>query len=174
MIVVCDNTDMAQLFFEKLSGETQEEVLEAEAGEEREDEAAGSKKKTKVRKIRRFNAAGLPFPELANTEERTVTLRIDSKLLAEAEAGEGSSKQQEAEKLRQLIACVGQPGTVGEHIRCVVSVQMLTEGWDANNVTQTLGLRAFGSQLLCGQVVGRGLRRISYDIDPVTKMLRPE
>ena len=172
MIVVCDNTDMAQVFFEKLSGETQEEVTETDG--DGDGETGESKKKTKVRKIRRFNSVGLPFPELANTEERTVTLRIDSKLLAEAEASEGSSKLQEAEKLRQLIACVGQPGTVGEHIRCVVSVQMLTEGWDANNVTQILGLRAFGSQLLCEQVVGRGLRRISYDVDPVTQMLRPE
>lgn len=174
IIVVCDNTDMAQVFFEKLSGETQEEMTEIEGDDETEVEATESKKKTKVRKIRRFNTAGLPFPELANSKERTVTLRIDSKLLAEAEAGEGNTKQQEAEKLRQIIASVGQPGTVGEHIRCVVSVQMLTEGWDANNVTQILGLRAFGSQLLCEQVVGRGLRRISYDIAPVTKMLRPE
>ncbi len=79
MIVVCDNTDMAQVFFEKLSGETQEEVSRAKATDETEAEAEGSKKKAKVRKIRRFNSAGLPFPELANTEERTVTLRIDSK-----------------------------------------------------------------------------------------------
>lgn len=168
MIVVCDNTDMAQLFFEKLSGETQEEVSDLENDEEE------SGKKAKVRKIRRFSSAGLPFPELANSEERTVTLRIDSKLLAEAESSENGSKQQEAEKLRRIVATVGQPGQPGEHIRCVVSVQMLTEGWDANNVTQILGLRAFGSQLLCEQVVGRGLRRVSYDVNPATGMLGAE
>src|SRR5262249_35364523 len=56
----------------------------------------------------------------------------------------------------------GKPGKLGEHIRCVVSVSMLTEGWDANTVTHILGVRAFGSQLLCEQVVGRGLRRTSY------------
>ena len=114
------------------------------------------------------------FPDLGNTASRAVTIRIDSKLLAEAESGESGSKLKEAERLRQIIATVGQKGTAGEDIRCVVSVQMLTEGWDANNVTQILGLRAFGSQLLCEQVVGRGLRRISYDVDPVTEMLRAE
>ena len=53
----------------------------------------------------------------------------------------------------------------GKDIRCVVSVAMLTEGWDANNVTQIFGLRAFSSQLLCEQVVGRGLRRMNYTLD---------
>ena len=56
---------------------------------------------------------------------------------------------------------VGKPGKLGEHVRCVVSVSMLTEGWDANTVTHVLGVRAFGTQLLCEQVVGRGLRRRS-------------
>ena len=63
---------------------------------------------------------------------------------------------------------VGRPGKLGADIRCVVSVSMLTEGWDANTVTHILGVRAFGTQLLCEQVVGRGLRRISYEIDPAT------
>ena len=44
-----------------------------------------------------------------------------------------------------------------------MSVQLLSEGWDARNVTQILGLRTFSSRLLCEQVVGRGLRRSSYD-----------
>ena len=57
---------------------------------------------------------------------------------------------------------VGKPGKLGEHVRCVVSVSMLTEGWDANTVTHILGVRAFGTQLLCEQVVGRALRRMSY------------
>jgi type III restriction enzyme len=168
IIVVCDNTDMAQVFFEKISGETIEEISEED------DDGTVT-----TRKERRYNPAGVPFPDLANTAGRTVTLRIDSKLLAEAEVGTATgSKLKEAERLRELIANVGKPGTPGEHIRCVVSVQMLTEGWDANNVTQILGLRAFGSQLLCEQVVGRGLRRISYDasIDEKTgeERLKPE
>ena len=57
---------------------------------------------------------------------------------------------------------VGKAGKLGEHVKCVVSVSMLTEGWDANTVTHVLGVRAFGTQLLCEQVVGRALRRMSY------------
>ena len=64
--------------------------------------------------------------------------------------------------LREVMNTVGKPGKLGEGIRCVVSVSMLSEGWDANTVTHILGVRAFGTQLLCEQVVGRGLRRISY------------
>jgi type III restriction enzyme len=58
---------------------------------------------------------------------------------------------------------VGKPGRLGEHVKCVVSVSMLTEGWDATTVTHVLGVRAFGTQLLCEQVVGRGLRRMNYE-----------
>ena len=64
--------------------------------------------------------------------------------------------------LREVMNTVGKPGKLGEHVKCVVSVSMLTEGWDANTVTHILGVRAFGTQLLCEQVVGRGLRRMSY------------
>jgi len=64
--------------------------------------------------------------------------------------------------LREVMNTVGKRGKLGEHVRCVVSVSMLTEGWDANTVTHILGIRRFGSQLLCEQVVGRGLRRRSY------------
>jgi type III restriction enzyme len=65
--------------------------------------------------------------------------------------------------LREVMNTIGRPGRLGEHVRCVVSVSMLTEGWDANTVTHILGIRAFGTQLLCEQVVGRGLRRMSYE-----------
>ncbi len=64
--------------------------------------------------------------------------------------------------LREVMNTVGKQGRLGEHVKCVVSVSMLTEGWDANTVTHILGVRAFGTQLLCEQVVGRGLRRRSY------------
>lgn len=67
--------------------------------------------------------------------------------------------------LREVMNTVGKPGKLGEQVRCVVSVGMLTEGWDANTVTHILGVRAFGSQLLCEQVVGRGLRRRSYALN---------
>ena len=68
--------------------------------------------------------------------------------------------------LREVMNTVGKPGKLGENIKCVVSVSMLTEGWDANTVTHILGVRAFGTQLLCEQVVGRGLRRMSYAVNP--------
>jgi type III restriction enzyme len=64
--------------------------------------------------------------------------------------------------LREVMNTVGKAGKLGEHVRCVISVSMLTEGWDANTVTHVLGVRAFGTQLLCEQVVGRALRRMSY------------
>ena len=71
----------------------------------------------------------------------------------------------DATLLREVMNTVGKVGKLGEQIRCVVSVLMLTEGWDANTVTHILGVRAFGTQLLCEQVVGRGLRRQSYDLN---------
>ena len=67
--------------------------------------------------------------------------------------------------MREVMNTVGKVGKLGEPVRCVVSVSMLTEGWDANTVTHILGVRAFGTQLLCEQVVGRGLRRRSYEPD---------
>ena len=67
--------------------------------------------------------------------------------------------------LREVMNTVGKRGRLGEQVRCVVSVSMLTEGWDANNVTHILGLRAFGTKLICEQVIGRALRRLSYDVD---------
>lgn len=65
--------------------------------------------------------------------------------------------------LREVMNTIGKKGKLGEQVRCVVSVSMLTEGWDVNTVTHILGVRAFGTQLLCEQVVGRGLRRQSYE-----------
>jgi len=77
--------------------------------------------------------------------------------------GQGSAEKiTDAEILREVVNTVGQQGKLGSHIRCVVSVSMLTEGWDANTVTHIMGLRAFGSQLLCEQVAGRALRRMNY------------
>jgi type III restriction enzyme len=95
--------------------------------------------------------------------------------MREAESeGPAKNRKAVAEELRKVIATVGKPGEPGQYVRCVVSVGMLTEGWDANNVTQVLGIRAFGSQLLCEQVVGRGLRRLSYEPDPKTGLLTEE
>ncbi|MBQ3695292.1 MAG: DEAD/DEAH box helicase family protein [Synergistaceae bacterium] len=93
-------------------------------------------------------------------------LRIDSKVL-------DGMNTEEAARLRDAIDNVGKEGTNGEQIRNVISVGMLSEGWDARTVTHIMGLRAFTSQLLCEQVVGRGLRRTSYDVNDAG-MFSPE
>jgi len=80
-------------------------------------------------------------------------------------AGRNAEDIDDAQIMREVMNTVGKSGKLGEPVRCVVSVSMLTEGWDANTVTHILGVRAFGTQLLCEQVVGRGLRRRSYEPD---------
>ena len=112
----------------------------------------------------------IQIPELCDGEK---TLQIDSKILQKAESFtekvdiEGKTKLSQSDKmelLRQKVDSVGKPGQPGEQLQNIISVGMLSEGWDAKNVTHIMGLRAFTSQLLCEQVVGRGLRRISYDV----------
>jgi type III restriction enzyme len=80
----------------------------------------------------------------------------------DARSGDNITDQ---ELLREVMNTVGKPAQLGGAIRCVVSVSMLTEGWDANTVTHVLGIRAFGTQLLCEQVIGRALRRQSYELN---------
>ncbi|MBV5311137.1 BPTD_3080 family restriction endonuclease [Chromatium okenii] len=80
--------------------------------------------------------------------------------------GRSTEKLTTEDLLREVMNTVGKRGKLGENIKCVVSVSMLTEGWDCRNVTHIMGIRAFGTQLLCEQVIGRGLRRMSYDAEP--------
>ena len=179
LIVVCDNTDIAKLFYERISGEMEIEAVTPEEVEEvlgPEAVARSRKHKTKKPKKRVVFGKGDIFPEyLSNTATAKHTVRIDTKLLDEANSGTATgSKQNAAEELRRVVSTVGKPGEPGEFVRCVVAVSMLNEGWDAQNVTNILGIRAFGSQLLCEQVVGRGLRRMDYDPDPKTGMLTEE
>lgn len=93
---------------------------------------------------------------------------------AHREGAEAAKTISPEEILREVMNTVGRKGRLGERIRCVVSVSMLTEGWDANTVTHILGLRAFGSKLICEQVIGRALRRLSYDTDPETGLFGVE
>ncbi len=182
LIIGCDNTDIAEIVYRKISGESEEEVVtEAEAAEvlengEAEEVTRGKGRSAARKKTRTVYGRGEVFPEyFSNGPGLKRTIRIDTKLLAEAESEDPNKKKQEAaEELRRVVSTVGKKGEPGEHVRCVVSVAMLTEGWDANNVTQVLGLRAFGSQLLCEQVVGRGLRRMDYVPDPATGLLTEE
>lgn len=142
-----------------------------------------------------FDQGKIRIRELCAPEK---TLHIDSKVLEKAEAQDEATplfaggpssddedqdddkpiktltKQAQAEQLRRMVDTVGQPGKPGAAIQNVISVGMLSEGWDAKTVTHIMGLRAFSSQLLCEQVVGRGLRRTSYDINPKTGLFEPE
>ncbi|WP_303997786.1 BPTD_3080 family restriction endonuclease [Megamonas hypermegale] len=130
-----------------------------------------------------FDHGRIPVPELCNPE---YTLHIDSKTMEQAEqnniivnysdinSDKKLTQNEIAAILREKVDTVGQKGKLGEQIRNVISVGMLSEGWDAKTVTHILGLRAFSSQLLCEQVVGRGLRRTSYDLEENSDMFTPE
>jgi len=136
-----------------------------------------------------FNSGDAYWPEL---QAHARNLRVDSKVLEKAELGEKVSGQADYGKhlqaiveaaglpkdretrllkldkedlLREIVDTVGKAGQAGQGLQTVISVAMLSEGWDAKNVTHIMGLRAFTSQLLCEQVIGRGLRRVSYDRD---------
>ena len=176
LIVVCNNTATSKLLYDYLAGFERE----------RED---GTKevRNGRLESFRNYDEHGNRLP-------RPRTLLIDSEQIESGEtldkAFREAAKEQierfrreivhrtgsreEAEAivadegalLREAMNTVGKKGRLGEDLRCVVSVSMLTEGWDANTVTHILGVRAFGTQLLCEQVVGRALRRQSYAMDP--------
>ena len=172
-IVVCNNTATSKLVYEYVAGFHRS----AENG-------ADNFHNGRLGLFRNFDASGKPLP-------RPRTLLIDSRQLESGEALDGNFRaaaadeierfrreivvrtgdRQQAEKLsdqdllREVMNTVGKAGRLGGGIRCVVSVAMLTEGWDANTVTHVLGLRAFGTQLLCEQVIGRSLRRQSYALN---------
>ena len=172
-IIVCNNTSTSKLVYDYVSGFYR----------------VGEDGKTPVHHSGRLELFR-NYDESGNRHARPRTLLIDSEQLESGEAldkdfremagdeierfrremiergdVEKSRKITDADLLREVMNTVGKEGKLGEPIRCVVSVSMLTEGWDANTVTHILGVRAFGTQLLCEQVVGRGLRRQSYDLD---------
>lgn len=112
---------------------------------------------------------------MAESQEEPVTVvSDDADLEQEPENGKKLTKKELAESLRQCVDTVGKVGKPGEQVQNVISVGMLSEGWDAKTVTQIMGLRAFSSQLLCEQVVGRGLRRTSYEVNSETGLFEPE
>ncbi|PIP65524.1 type III restriction endonuclease subunit R [Candidatus Peregrinibacteria bacterium CG22_combo_CG10-13_8_21_14_all_49_11] len=109
--------------------------------------------------------------ELGDTSKLLV---IHQDALNKLESEEGASKDDAIQGERERFNSVGKIGKPGEDVQCVIGVNMLSEGWDARTVTHILGVRAFTSQLLCEQVIGRGLRRQSYDVNPETGMLEAE
>lgn len=178
MIVVCNNTAVSELIYRWIAGY--------------EVETATGRIKIEKGNLEIFrNENGVQFLDRPNT------LLIDS---AQLESGEkindefkkifikeiedfhkeyrhrfpGRSEPSDEELLREVMNTVGKPGKLGENIKCVVSVSMLTEGWDVNTVTHILGIRAFSTQLLCEQVVGRALRRVDYSVDEKTGLMTSE
>jgi len=168
-IVVCNTTTTSRLVYEWISGWRRPN----------EDGDQVTEHHGHLPLFRNYDAYGEPLA-------KPNTLLIDSRQIesgaldknfrkiaaAEIETFRRERKQRgdhsqitDSELLREVMNTVGKKGRLGEHIRCVVSVSMLTEGWDANTVTHILGVRAFGTQLLCEQVVGRGLRRLSYALN---------
>jgi type III restriction enzyme len=172
-IVVCNNTSTSKLVYDYISGFQREN-----------EDGSTTLVNGRLALFRNFDEHG-------NAIARPRTLLIDSEQLESGDALDGNFRTmaadeierfrreiiertgdvRQAEKLtdqdllREVMNTVGNLGRLGDSIRCVVSVSMLTEGWDARTVTHVLGVRAFGTQLLCEQVIGRALRRQSYDLN---------
>ncbi len=174
-IVVCNNTATSKLVYDYISG------FHRTLPDESTQLIQG-----RLPLFSNFDDHGNPYP-------RARTLLIDSQQLESGDALDSNFRKMasaeieqfrkdiinrtggqtttdditDQELLREVMNTVGKPDKLGGSIRCVVSVAMLTEGWDANTVTHVLGVRAFGTQLLCEQVIGRALRRQSYELNEV-------
>jgi len=172
-IIVCNNTATSKLVYDFISGFQREN-----------EDGSTSLEQGRLALFRNFDEHGNPLA-------RPRTLLIDSEQLESGQALDkhfraaasdeierfrseivkrtGDRRQAEnltdQDLLREVMNTVGKAGRLGGDTRCVVSVSMLTEGWDASTVTHVLGVRAFGTQLLCEQVIGRALRRQSYDLN---------
>jgi type III restriction enzyme len=173
-IIVCQNTAISKLVYDFISGFHRKNA-----------DGTTTPENGRLPLFRNFDdTTGNPLP-------RPNTLLIDSEQLEAGDALDDNFRSMAADEidrfrreirersgdvragdnitdqelLREVMNTVGKPGQLGGGIRCVVSVSMLTEGWDANTVTHVLGIRAFGTQLLCEQVIGRALRRQSYELN---------
>jgi type III restriction enzyme len=176
-IVVCNNTSTSKLVYDYISGFNRQN-----------EDGSTNLENGRFALFRNFDEYDNPLP-------RPNTFLIDSEQLESGEALDNNFRSMAADEierfrreiverggklanelqqgkelddvtlLREVMNTVGKQGQLGESIRCVVSVSMLTEGWDTNTVTHVLGIRAFGTQLLCEQVIGRALRRQSYDLN---------
>lgn len=173
-IIVCQNTAISKLVYDYVSGfyrEREDGSQELENGRlplfRNFDETTGNalpRPNTLLidsEQLEAGDALDPSFRKMAADEIERYRREIVERT-GDARASEDITDQ---ELLREVMNTVGKPGTLGESVRCVVSVSMLTEGWDANTVTHILGVRAFGTQLLCEQVIGRALRRESYELN---------
>jgi type III restriction enzyme len=172
-IVVCNNTSASKLVYDFISGFQRENT-----------DGTTTLENGRLALFRNFDVNGNPLARpntlLIDSEQLESGEKLDEQFRAMAadeidrfrreivertgDAREGENLSDQA-LLREVMNTVGKPERLGGGIRCVVSVAMLTEGWDANTVTHVLGVRAFGTQLLCEQVIGRALRRQSYDLN---------
>ncbi len=171
-IIVCNNTSTSKLVYDYVSG-----------FHRTNEDGANALVPGRLELFRNYDEQGNPYPiprtvlidstqlesgEALNTEFRKAAAdQIDRFRRERAQRGgpHDADKITDHDLLREVMNTVGKEERLGQDIRCVVSVSMLTEGWDANTVTHVLGVRAFGTQLLCEQVVGRALRRYSYDLN---------
>lgn len=173
-IIVCQNTAISKLVYDYISGFYR-----------KNDDGTSTLVNGRLDLFRNYdettgNPLGMPKTLLIDSEQLEAGDSLDANFrdiasdeierfrreiverTGDARAGDKITDQ---ELLREVMNTVGKPGQLGASIRCVVSVSMLTEGWDANTVTHVLGIRAFGTQLLCEQVIGRALRRQSYELN---------
>ena len=170
-IVVCNNTASSRLVYEWISGFQREEEGELRTIHQGNLRLFSNFDAHTGNPLARMNSILVDshqiesgtlddaFKQIARDE-----IEVFRREKAEREGAASAGAVTDSEILREVMNTVGRKGRLGEHVRCVVSVSMLTEGWDANTVTHILGVRAFGTQLLCEQVVGRGLRRQSYEL----------
>ncbi len=167
-IVVCNNTTVSKLVFDFVGGWEKPigEQTIVQAGQLpifRNDDGSGAwlhRPNTILVDSRQLESG-----DAMSDDFKKIAAREIEEFKAEYRArspGRDAEDLTDEDLLREVMNTVGKAGKLGEHVRCVVSVSMLTEGWDANTVTHVLGVRAFGTQLLCEQVVGRALRRMSY------------
>jgi type III restriction enzyme len=170
-IVVCNNTNVSKLVYDYIAGWEKpiDDTTIVQAGQLpifRNDNGSGGwldRPNTIL-----VDSEQLESGEAMSDEFKKIAAREIEEFKAEYRQrfpGRDAEKLTEEDLLREVMNTVGKAGKLGEHVKCVVSVSMLTEGWDANTVTHVLGVRAFGTQLLCEQVVGRALRRMSYAAD---------
>src|SRR3989344_3119237 len=178
MIVVCNNTTVSELDYRWIAGyelETASGSLKVEKGN-----LEIFRNEDGVRVLDKPNTLIIDSAQLESGKnidddfKRIFAKEIEDFRKEYRRRFAGRDEPTDEELLREVMNTVGKPGKLGENIKCVVSVSMLTEGWDVNTVTHILGIRAFSTQLLCEQVVGRALRRVDYSVNDKTGLMREE
>ena len=178
-IVVCNNTNVSKMVFDYIAGWdkelTDDRIIPVPGRLKLFSNVQDGRWLARPNSIL-IDSEQLESGEVMSTDFKKIAARQIEEFKDEYRArfpGRDPESLTDEDLLREVMNTVGKPGKLGEQIKCVVSVSMLTEGWDANTVTHILGVRAFGTQLICEQVVGRGLRRRSYAANE-KEMFEPE